>query len=63
VARREQEQQGKEEEITAKLTCEHNELESHVINLSAREATLVMKWEHMWKTREDLYNHEFTMSS
>jgi hypothetical protein len=63
VAKREQELQGTEEEITSKLEHERCELTSRTIDLRAHEATLKMEQEHLRKTRDDLYNHELTISS
>jgi hypothetical protein len=58
-----QELQEKEEEIVGKLTRERSELESHAADLSAHEAALAMELGHLWKTWEDLCNHELTIST
>jgi hypothetical protein len=53
---------GKEEEITSTFEHECSELKSHIDDLSACEAALKMQRGHLRKTREDLYNHEVTIS-
>jgi hypothetical protein len=62
VAKPKQELLGKEEEITGTFECECSELKSHINDLSACEATLKMERGHLRKTREDLCNHEVTIS-
>jgi hypothetical protein len=62
VSKREQELQGREEDISRKLEHEHSELKSLTDDLHDREASQVAEKERLRKMREDLLTHDLAVS-